>query len=82
LLVVDIAVASAMGIRQSPLLCKYCIADPMSSSINCVTCLSVNAIPSWTGLGVPELWDIVADMLFEPCTVHVRTSSGYEENMH
>lgn len=40
---VDIAEASEMGMRQSPFACKYCMAVPMSSSINFATCCSVIA---------------------------------------
>lgn len=35
------AVASEMGMRQSPLPCKYCMAEPMSSSISLATWCSV-----------------------------------------
>lgn len=38
---VEIAVASEMGMRQSPLPCKYCMAEPISSSINFATWCSV-----------------------------------------
>uniref|UniRef100_A0A0A9GXD8 Uncharacterized protein n=1 Tax=Arundo donax TaxID=35708 RepID=A0A0A9GXD8_ARUDO len=35
------AEAREIGIRQSPLPCRYCMAVPMSSSINLATCCSV-----------------------------------------
>lgn len=38
---VEIAVASEMGIKQSPFPCKYCMAEPMSSSISLATWCSV-----------------------------------------
>jgi len=38
---VEIAVASEMGIKQSPFPCKYCMAEPISSSINLATWCSV-----------------------------------------
>lgn len=38
---VDMAVASDIGIRHRPFPCKYCIAEPMSSSISFATWCSV-----------------------------------------
>lgn len=38
----DIAVAREMGIKQSPFPWRYCIADPMSSSISFATLCSVD----------------------------------------
>lgn len=38
---VEIAVAREIGMRQRPLPCKYCMADPMSSSISLATWCSV-----------------------------------------
>jgi hypothetical protein len=38
----EMAEAREMGIRQSPLLCRYCMAEPMSSSINLAACCSVS----------------------------------------
>lgn len=39
--VAEIAVAREMGMRQRPLPCKYCMAEPMSSSISFTTWCSV-----------------------------------------
>lgn len=41
----EMAEAKEIGIRQSPLPCRYCIAVPMSSSINLATCCSVTFRP-------------------------------------
>ena len=38
---VEIAVAREMGMRQRPLPCKYCMAEPMSSSMSLATWCSV-----------------------------------------
>jgi hypothetical protein len=38
---VEIAVAREIGMRHRPFPCKYCMADPMSSSINFATWCSV-----------------------------------------
>lgn len=38
---VEIAVAREIGMRQRPLPCKYCMADPMSSSMSFATWCSV-----------------------------------------
>uniref|UniRef100_J3LHZ7 Uncharacterized protein n=1 Tax=Oryza brachyantha TaxID=4533 RepID=J3LHZ7_ORYBR len=35
------AEAREIGIRHSPLPCRYCMAEPMSSSISFATCCSV-----------------------------------------
>lgn len=43
---VEIAVAREIGIRHSPLPCRYCIAEPMSSSISFATWCSVTFIVS------------------------------------
>ena len=39
----EMAVAREIGIRQRPFPCRYCMADPMSSSISFATCCSVVA---------------------------------------
>ena len=38
---VEIAVAREIGMRQRPFPCKYCMAEPMSSSISLATWCSV-----------------------------------------
>lgn len=38
---VEIAVAKEIGIRHKPFPCKYCMADPISSSISFATWCSV-----------------------------------------
>ena len=38
---VEMVVAKDMGMRQRPLPCRYCMADPMSSSISFATWCSV-----------------------------------------
>jgi len=38
---VEMVVANEMGMRQRPLPCRYCMADPMSSSISFATWCSV-----------------------------------------
>ena len=43
---VEIAVAREIGIRHRPLPCKYCMAEPMSSSISLATWCSVTFIVS------------------------------------
>lgn len=43
---VEIAVAREIGIRHSPLPCKYCMAEPMSSSISFATWCSVTFMVS------------------------------------
>lgn len=42
----DIVVASDMGMRQRPLPCRYCMADPMSSSMSLATWFSATIRPS------------------------------------
>ena len=42
----DIVVAIDRGMRHSPLVCRYCITDPMFSSISCATSSSVIDNPS------------------------------------
>lgn len=37
----EMAVAREIGIRHSPFPCRYCMAEPMSSSISFATCCSV-----------------------------------------
>ncbi|GER46986.1 transcription factor jumonji (jmjC)domain-containing protein [Striga asiatica] len=44
---VEMAVASEIGMRQRPLPCRYCMAEPMSSSISFATCCSVMVVPSF-----------------------------------
>lgn len=42
----EMAVASEMGMRQRPFPCRYCMAEPMSSSIILATWCSVTVRPS------------------------------------
>lgn len=44
---VEMAVAREMGMRQRPLPCRYCMAEPMSSSISFATWCSVTVMLSF-----------------------------------
>lgn len=72
---VEMAVAREIGMRQRPFPCKYCMADPMSSSISLATWCSVTVMVSLL-FDADAVW--VPFVLFPPAVSAVQSPPPYK----
>lgn len=70
------ALAREMGMRQRPFPCRYCMADPMSSSISFATWCSVTVMVVSLLVDADAAW--VPLVVFPPAVSAVQSPPPYE----